>query len=336
MSLLPRSFDIGHVRQLPHWMSVSKFRGLIYCSALYRCTIIGHPTSLFSMSHVDSIANNKKSFAVTGELYDEKESVQTLADLFTISLLQFDVDAPRKTFKDSDLAITTPDVIQLKRELALPHELERKLIHPNTKVLDFACGTGVVLERIAPYIAEGQFIGVDISDTMLSRFDEKAAHIKRKLPKLDVRSLCGDILDPNFDTSSLEKLADVLICTLAFHHLHGYEEVAAKLKTFVAPGGWILIYDFYNEDNELPILAELAGAGVSRHGLSIDEMNQCLEGGCTKVSSAREFKAQIWQEKLFIMSHCRQAITDNLSSFPNKGDLYCVDCSVILGVAQVE
>lgn len=288
------------------------------------------------MSHHHSIANNKKSFAVTGNLYDDKESVQTLTDLFTLSLLDFDVNASRKLFEETEQALELDNVDQLKQRFPLPEELQRKLIQPNSTIIDFACGTGLVLEKIAPYLAEGKFLGVDISDAMLSKFEAKAEKLKLKYPDLDVLSVCGDILDPSFDTSKLEKVADVLICTLAFHHLHDYDKVADKLKSFVAPGGWIFIYDFYNEDNELPISESLAADGVSRHGLSIEEMKACFAKGCRNVSSAREFKVKLWQESKFIMSHCCLTITENLSSFPKKGDSYLVDCSVILGVAQVD
>lgn len=288
------------------------------------------------MSHHESIALNKKSFAVTGQQYDSKDSVQTLTDLFVHSLLTFDVAAPRKLAAETEDALDQEDVAKLMEKLDSPERLRRKLVSPECSIVDFACGTGLVMEKIAPYISKGKFTGIDISEAMLAQYDAKAEKLKTQFPDLAVRSLCGDIMDPAFDTSSLEKSADILICTLAFHHLHQYDKVTQKLKTFVKSGGWILIYDFYNEDNELPVAPELAARGVSRHGLSVEEMSACLRQGCSNVSSVREFKAKVWQEKAFVLSHCSLRITDNLDSYPCKDDCYYVGCSIILGVAQVD
>lgn len=288
------------------------------------------------MSHHGSVQTNIHQFASMGDAYDSKESVQIATDLFTMSLLDFDVSAPRKRFKDTEQLLTRDEILQLKTNFPSPDKLVRRLIHNDTSIVDFACGTGLVLEKIAPYIPQGKFVGVDISRAMLDKFDAKGEKAQAAYPDLHVLSVCGDIMDENFDISNLVKSADILLCSLAFHHLHEYEQVAQKLKTFVKPGGWIFIYDFYNEDNELPVSAELAARGVSRHGLNVEDMNNCLKVGCRNVSSTREFKATVWQEKAFVLSHCCLEVTENLDRYKSKGDLYCVDCSVILGVAQVE
>lgn len=278
--------------------------------------------------------DNKLNFASMGKLYDSKNSIQVMTDLFALLLLTYDVSEPRKPLSSTEEPLDSAKIAKLRADLPSPQELQRKLIKPDSTVVDFACGTGLVMEKIAPYISEGKFVGIDISGAMLAQFHEKLGKLKETFPNLQTSSVCGDILDESFDASTLENTADVLICTLAFHHLHEYAKVAEKLKTFVKPGGWMLIYDFYNEDNELPVLPELAKRGVSRHGLSLEEMNQCFEQGCENVSSAREFKVTVWQEKAFVLSHCCLEIAENLDNFARDGDLYSVDCSVILGVAQ--
>lgn len=288
------------------------------------------------MSHHESVQTNIDQFASLGDKYDSKETVQIVTDLFTMSLLDFDVSAPRKSLEDTEKLIKSDEVVQLKANFPSPDKLVRKLIHKDTTIVDFACGTGLVMEKIAPYIPQGKFVGVDISRAMLDKFDAKGEKAQAAYPDLQVLSVCGDIMDESFDTSKLVQSADVLLCSLAFHHLHEYEQVAQKLKTFVKPGGWIFIYDFYNEDNELPVSAELVARGVSRHGLNIEDMNNCLKEGCRNVSSTREFKVTVWQEKAFVLSHCCLEVAENLDRYESKGDLYYVDCSVILGVAQVE
>ncbi|GME76711.1 unnamed protein product [Ambrosiozyma monospora] len=56
------------------------------------------------------------------------------------------------------------------------------------KVLDFACGTGMLAEYLAPYLPAGsQVVGVDLSKSQLDIFHERMNEIKSKNPKLDVK-----------------------------------------------------------------------------------------------------------------------------------------------------
>lgn len=289
------------------------------------------------MSHHNSVESNKRAFADECKTYDQREEIHTLADFFAASLVTFDPVAPRKTPQETEHAVTAEDVHA--RLATLTPEVERKLICPNTKILDFACGTGLVGERLAPFVAEGQFTGIDISDTMLDIFDARAARLEEKWPRLDMRSMCGDVLDPKLDTDALRNWADVLVCTLAFHHIHAVEEVAAVLMSFVRPGGYIFVYDFYNEDLDDTAPAEVAAEskerGVARHGLSSEQLARCFENGCAEVSVAREAKIKLWLEERFVRSHCRQSLVDQLGSVPHRDGLYYMDTSIVLAVARV-
>lgn len=292
------------------------------------------------MSHHESITSNKTTFAHKGNTYDERNDIQTLTDFFAASLVQFDPAAQRKTARETETAITAEEVRAGFTSLR-PETLERKLIHPTTKILDFACGTGLVAEKIAPFVDAGQITGIDISDTMLDIYDARAARLEEKWPRMEMRSMCGDVLDPKLDTEALENWADVLICTLAFHHIHSVEAVAEVLKSFVRPGGYILVYDFYNEDLDGDTVevgavpAGLGAKGVARHGLSTAELVRCLEKGCADVSVARETKVKLWLEEAFIRSHCRQALVNQLDTVPQRDGLYYMDTSVVLAVARV-
>lgn len=284
------------------------------------------------MSHQASINANKESFASMGHEYDANPLNKTLTDFFAASILRFDTSAERKTFDNSEKPITEEEASDLLS--CIPPDFKRHLIQPNSRVIDFACGTGLLVNKLAPFMPQGEITGIDISDAMLSSFDAKAEQMKRKFPDLKVRSICGDLLDPSFDTAGLKNSADVVICTLAFHHFHAYDKVAKILTTFVRPGGYVLVYDFYNEDNEKHISPELAKKGVSHHGLTIEEMNLCFSH-CSSVSTAREVKIQLWQEELFVLGHCRQEVIDNLPNVPKKDGRYYVESSVLLTVAQV-
>lgn len=280
------------------------------------------------MSHHRSVHSNVEHFKQDALAYDSKPTVQSMTDLFAMSLLQYDpASPPAPTEWDDD------KIQQARARLPGPTELPRHLVRDTTRVLDFACGTGLVLEKVAPYMARGEFVGVDISPAMLAQFDARAAALVQQHPHLRARLVCGDILDPAV-AAPWRQWADVLVCTLSFHHIHDYGEVARVLKTLVRPGGWILIYDFYNEDVERAVLDEAAAKGVSRHGLSIQEMEQCL-AGCEHVSATPLFSAEVWEEPRFIESHCPEHIWSQMDKLPRKGDKYLVRTSILLGVAQV-
>lgn len=306
------------------------------------------------MSHHDSLTANREAFKSEAAAYDAKETIQAFSDMFAMSLLEFDVAAPRISAQDSEREWDAPLAAKKKAAFPGPNDLHRRLIHKDSRIIDFACGTGLVAGKLAPYIAEGHYVGIDISAAMLERFDAVAARAREEYPKLDMSSVCGDVLSDDFDASSLTASADVVICTLGFHHFHEYARIAEKLKTFVRPGGWIFIYDLYNEDNDLEpghsepghsepgntgagdtarVSTDAAAAGVSRHGLSLGEMARCL-AGFDHVSSVREFRAKVWEVRRFIDSHCRAEVRELLELLPRRGDLYQIGVSMVLAVGQ--
>lgn len=280
------------------------------------------------MSHQLSVEANKKNFDST---YDDIIAVNTLSKVFALEIVNFDLSRKRKPLEATEEPI---DVEKVIKDFSQQKEILGNLLKPDSKILDFACGTGLVADQLVRFMPKGEFIGIDITEPMLECFDRKAAVWRQKYPDLKVKSICADIMD-NFDFSGLEGFADFLICTISFHHIHAYEAVAEQIKRLVRPGGWILIYDFYNEDMENEEIAqELQDRGMARHGVTLDEMNACLEKGCVNVSSAREFRANIWLDEKFINSHCKTEVKRNIHKAPQKDGLYLVPSSVVLGMAQ--
>lgn len=293
--------------------------------------------STMSQTHHDSVQANLALFAKLADSYDLKPFLQTLIRQFAVSLLTFDVNAPRKSLAQSEAPLDDGETDRAFANLPPPGSLRSLVVSSKMNIIDFACGTGILVETLAPYISESNIVGIDINQPMLAKFDERLALLKQKYPKLEMRSVCGDVLSDDFDKTGLTDFADLLVCTIAFHHVAAYDKVAEVLKTFVKPGGWIFIYDFYNEDVEMFNNMTKEGErelAVSHHGIRASEMDACFQQGCVNVSSVREFRMKLWHEEAFIRGHCKQLIIDQLSTTPKKGDLYLVDCSVILGIAQ--
>eukprot|EP01057_Protomagalhaensia_wolfi_P004308 Protomagalhaensia_wolfi_Nauph_80__4307@NODE_43_length_4308_cov_97_382759_g35_i0_p5_GENE_NODE_43_length_4308_cov_97_382759_g35_i0NODE_43_length_4308_cov_97_382759_g35_i0_p5_ORF_typecomplete_len126_score17_28Ubie_methyltran/PF01209_18/0_0029Methyltransf_31/PF13847_6/0_0064Methyltransf_23/PF13489_6/0_012MetW/PF07021_12/0_16MTS/PF05175_14/0_16PrmA/PF06325_13/0_3_NODE_43_length_4308_cov_97_382759_g35_i032863663 len=95
-----------------------------------------------------------------GEDYDAKKWVHTITDAFAISILNFDVLAPRKSWAESDPLLDSATVARQMTSLPPPGVLPQRLIKPGTRLIDFACGTGLVASRLAPYMANGEIVGI--------------------------------------------------------------------------------------------------------------------------------------------------------------------------------
>lgn len=285
------------------------------------------------MSHEESVKANINN-ATFGAKYDEMPFIQTLSSLFGSSIVNFDTTKPRKTVEESEESLDADKIVEEFSKL--PSEpIPGNVLRKDSTIIDFACGTGIVAEKLARFAPEGEIIGIDINPRMLEVFENRVPAVKEKYPNVKMSSRCGDILSDLFDTKLLENKADLLICTLAFHHFHDYEKIASVLINMVKPGGWVLIYDIYNEDVEKNDLVDfMKNDSVSHHGIKISELNQALSHGCENVSSAREFRAKLWQEKHFVEAHCSQDVVKKLDQYPQKGSTFLIDCSFILGVAQ--
>ncbi|KAG9036163.1 hypothetical protein FRB95_009737 [Tulasnella sp. JGI-2019a] len=108
----------------------------------------------------------------------------------------------------------------------------------STKVLDFACGTGVMSQQMAPFCKEIQ--GWDISQKMVDVFNEKAQKSdetkdKLKASVVDLQATGNDLDGQEFD---------VIICAHAYHHFEDPAQMTKKLIAHLRPGtGALLILD---------------------------------------------------------------------------------------------
>lgn len=98
-------------------------------------------------------------------------------------------------------------------------------IKGNLKVLDVACGTGVLF----PYYLERGVIvtGVDFSSEMVKQ-------AKRKYPEVSV--LCADVMEMNNDQQF-----DAVMVYNAFPHFTEPDEFIPKMVSFVSVGGRVTI-----------------------------------------------------------------------------------------------
>jgi ubiquinone/menaquinone biosynthesis C-methylase UbiE len=113
--------------------------------------------------------------------------------------------------------------------------LERAGVSPGQRVLDLACGTGVVARAAKARAGAGRVVGLDVSAGML----EVAA---RHAPTVEWRE--GDACRLPFGA---EERFDVLVCQQGFQFFADKPAAAREMRRVLAPGGravvatWVLL-----------------------------------------------------------------------------------------------
>ena len=119
---------------------------------------------------------------------------------------------------------------QYERAYQLTAERTLAYLKPEDRVLDFACGTGIVTLSLAPYVKE--LHGIDISDEMIRRAQGKAAAQGIANVLLTQTDLFDASLAPaSFDT--------VLACNVLLY-VEQRAAVLARISELLHPGGMFL------------------------------------------------------------------------------------------------
>lgn len=114
-----------------------------------------------------------------------------------------------------------------------------QVLHGAKRVVDLGCGSGVFLIKLARLNPDIQFIGFDLSPTMLNQ--AKLFALERDLKNIEFRQ--ADFTDlSEFDNQSL----DGVVSLQAFHHLpnHSYlEKLYSEVGRVLKPDGALYFQD---------------------------------------------------------------------------------------------
>lgn len=308
-----------------------------------------------SSSHQHAVAANSAAFQKMADEYDKREFLQVVSYLLAGELVQFDptvaadarnLEAAHGAALASPIGSTDPLASSMGIDTGvLPAEAPpTSVFTKQARVMDFACGSGLVTEKLVPYVCEGEVVGVDISKEFMAHFVSRSKRWAQEHPQLTVSSHVVDVLDPALalQTDQWAGYFDVVVCTLAYHHLHDLDAFTKRLAGFVRPGGWLLIVDFYNPDVEAP--RSLAGVltGVEHMGgLANAKMVAGFEAaGLVLVLSGPVFLMKAWMAAEFIKTHSKQEDVDKMG----RGELpqrqraaeteYLVEVPIMLAAGQ--
>ncbi len=115
-----------------------------------------------------------------------------------------------------------------------------QLIQGSKFIVDLGCGPATQLAQIADLNPETEFLGIDLSETMLANAEKHVA----KLGLNNVRFLQGDLTN----LSQIHNASvDAVISTMALHHLPTLElleQSFREIKRIIKPSGLVYLVDF--------------------------------------------------------------------------------------------
>lgn len=113
--------------------------------------------------------------------------------------------------------------------------LDAAAITPGMRVLDFGCGGGHLLHRIARRTPGAELVGLDIDPRM-------TAAATRRLAGLDARVLTGRLADQQLAPDSFDRV----VTGLVLHHLTAVEcaDTLRQVRTLLRPDGRLVISEF--------------------------------------------------------------------------------------------
>lgn len=145
------------------------------------------------------------------------------------------------TFRNFDTdAATWEDVprrLTLVRDVAAA--IRRQIpLTPQTDMLDFACGTGLVSMQLHPFVRS--IVGMDSSKGMLDVFATKTA----QLPQNTVRTQFLDVAHGDVLTGTY----DLIVCSMAFHHMPDVAPILSQFHACTRSGGYLCVADLDPEE----------------------------------------------------------------------------------------
>ncbi|NPA54982.1 MAG: class I SAM-dependent methyltransferase [Epsilonproteobacteria bacterium] len=132
--------------------------------------------------------------------------------------------------KEALLWDTKPRRIELATRVA---NYAKDHITPQSTVLDFGCGSGLVSFGLCD--TQAQILGVDLSCEMVKVYNHKARHCPQ------ARAICTDI-------SNITQTFDIIIANMVFHHIADIHATLSTLSSKLVDGGKLFICDLAKED----------------------------------------------------------------------------------------
>ncbi|KAF4461039.1 2-heptaprenyl- -naphthoquinone [Fusarium albosuccineum] len=200
-------------------------------------------------------------------------------------------------------------VVQLER--GLQQKVPFIGINQGARLLDYACGTGMLSRALAEYTSES--IGIDLSEDMVGVYNAQAqsqvsfvslgsmAYSFERIQGSDTlkgssrKAYQGNLADPSdASPASLSEDRffnfDVAGVGLGFHHFDKPELASKRLAGRLKAGGVLFIIDFVAHEMSAE---QAAGRGITHHGFTEEETKAMFENAGLEGFGYEEFPEPI-------------------------------------------
>jgi cyclopropane fatty-acyl-phospholipid synthase-like methyltransferase len=111
--------------------------------------------------------------------------------------------------------------------------------NPSMDIMDFGSGTGLLLEKIAPFVRS--ISAVDISQSMHEQLEKKRHRLGCEL----------EIIEMDLSKSVLNRKYDGIISSMTLHHVEDIALMFSRFYSMLNNDGFIAIADLYTEHGDL-------------------------------------------------------------------------------------
>ena len=132
-----------------------------------------------------------------------------------------------------------------------------------TRLLDYACGNGLVSQALLPHVAAA--VGMDLSEGMVAAYNT-AAH-NQGLAQHEMHAVVADLCAPGSADPRLADPAytdfDLAVSTFAFHHIPDPALAASRIADRLKPAGGVFVLADFRTHQPVPEPAASGSDGAS-------------------------------------------------------------------------
>jgi ubiquinone/menaquinone biosynthesis C-methylase UbiE len=169
-----------------------------------------------------------------------------------------------------------------------------RLVRP-PRLLDVACGTGILLSRLLDRLPDAEAYGVDASEDMLAQAHtalKDQPHVHLELLLLGTGETAG--------LPFMQEIFDLITCTNALHYLPEPRATLSSLRRLLSPGGQLVVEDFTRRECPFPwaaferLLRQLEGTSV--HAYTLAEAQALCQQAGLSLPQGKAFKIDwLWR-----------------------------------------
>ncbi|CAG8501485.1 1603_t:CDS:2 [Paraglomus occultum] len=119
-----------------------------------------------------------------------------------------------------------------------------------TEVMDFACGTGLISEKLASY--SKYILGVDAAQGMVDVYNQKCW--QQGIDKTEMEAVCQMLTDEASEKGDQlnGKRFDIVVCSSSYHHFSSTQDITRILASYLKPSGHLIVLDLKYDEKTSP------------------------------------------------------------------------------------